>query len=113
LEGKRERKVYEITQKGKKTLKKLIERQQNMRKSLLSMIMSTIGITDSNIPNDFESLFGPELLEETSLVGKTINEKLEILSKRKMVISKIISKLQNVVDEINQRIESVEIDRRE
>ncbi|MFX0027613.1 MAG: PadR family transcriptional regulator [Candidatus Hermodarchaeota archaeon] len=107
MEGKRERKVYDITQKGKKTLKMLIERQQNMRKSLLSMIMSTIGITDSNIPNDFESLFGPELLEDTSLVGKSSDEKLEILSKRKMVISKIVSKLQNLVDEINQRIENI------
>ena len=108
MEGKRERKVYDITQKGKKTLKKIIERQQNMRKSLLSMIMSTIGITDSNIPNDFESLFGPELLEDTSLVGKTKNEKLEILSKRKMVISKIVEKLQNVTNEIDQRIKSLE-----
>ena len=107
-EGKRERKVYDITQKGEKTLKKIIERQQNMRKSLLSMIMSTIGITDSNIPNDFESLFGPELLEDTSLVGKTKNEKLGILSKRKLVISKIAEKLQNVTNEIDQRIKSLE-----
>jgi DNA-binding PadR family transcriptional regulator len=107
MEGKRERKVYNITQKGKRTLKKLIERQQNMRKSLLSMIMSTIGITDSHIPNDFESLFGPELLEETSLVGKTNKEKLEILARRKMVISKIVGKLQNLVDELNQRIDSL------
>lgn len=105
MDGKRERKVYEITEKGKKTLKKLIERQQNMRKSLLSMIMSTIGITDANIPNDFESLFGPELVEDTSLVGKTDAEKLEILSKRKGVLSKIIEKLHNVVNEINQRID--------
>jgi DNA-binding PadR family transcriptional regulator len=108
-EGKRERKVYDITQKGKKTLKMLIERQQNMRKSLLSMIMSTIGITDSNIPNDFESLFGPELIEDTSLVGKTNDEKLEILSKRKMVISKIVDKLQNLVNEIDQRIKNLKI----
>lgn len=107
MEGKRERKVYDITQKGKKTLKKLIERQQNMRKSLLSMIMSTIGITDSNIPNDFESLFGPELIEDSSLVGKTNEEKLGILSKRKIVISKIVDKLQNVTKEIDQRIESL------
>ncbi|MFW9879487.1 MAG: PadR family transcriptional regulator [Candidatus Thorarchaeota archaeon] len=107
MEGKRERKVYDITQKGKKTLKKLIEKQQNMRKSLLSMIMSTIGITNSNIPNDFESLFGPELIEDTSLVGKTNKERLEILSKRKMVISKIVSKLNNLADEIDQRIESL------
>ncbi|MFX1375362.1 MAG: PadR family transcriptional regulator [Promethearchaeota archaeon] len=109
-EGKRERKVYNITQKGKRTLKKLIERQQNMRKSLLSMIMSTIGITDTNIPGDFESLFGPELLDDTSLVDKTNEEKFEVLSKRKMVISQIVSKLQNVVDEIDQRIESLKKD---
>jgi DNA-binding PadR family transcriptional regulator len=107
MEGKRERKVYEITHKGKKTLKMLIERQQNMRKSLLSMIMSTIGITDSNIPNDFESLFGPELLDDSSLIGKTKEEKLQILSRRKMVISKITDKLQNVTNEIDQRIESL------
>ena len=109
MDGKRERKVYEITEKGKKTLKKLIERQQNMRKSLLSMIMSTIGITDTNIPNDFESLFGPELIEDTSLIGKTDAEKLKILSKRKGVLLKIIEKLQNVVNEINQRIDTLKI----
>ena len=107
MEGKRERKVYEITLKGKRTLKKLIERQQNMRKSLLSMIMSTIGITNSNIPNDFESLFGPELMEDTSLVDKTDDEKLGILSTRKLVLSKIVDKLQNVITEIDQRMGSL------
>jgi DNA-binding PadR family transcriptional regulator len=107
MDGRRERKVYEITTKGKKTLEKLIERQQNMRKSLLSMIMSTIGITNSNIPDDFESLFGPELIEDTSLINKTDEEKLKILSKRKLVISKIVAKLQNVVNEIDQRIKSL------
>ncbi|MBY8984139.1 MAG: PadR family transcriptional regulator [Candidatus Lokiarchaeota archaeon] len=109
MDGRRERKVYEITLKGKRTLKKLIERQQNMRKSLLSMIMSTIGITDSNIPNDFESLFGPELIEDTSLIDKTDDEKLGILSTRKLVLSKIIDKLQNVIDEIEQRMKNLKI----
>jgi len=107
MDGKRKRKVYHITIKGKKTLKKLIEKQQNMRKSLLSMIMSTIGITNSNIPEDFESLFGPELIEDTSLIDKTDKEKLTILSKRKLVISRIVDKLQNVVNEIDQRIKSL------
>jgi DNA-binding PadR family transcriptional regulator len=109
MEGKREKKVYEITEKGKKTLEQLIERQQNMRISLVSMIMSTIEITDSNIPNGLESFLGPELLEETSLVDKTPDEKLEILSRRKIVISQIVSKLQNVVDEIDQRIENLKM----
>lgn len=107
MEGKRERKVYEITPKGKITLNKLIERQQNMRKSLLSMIMSTIGITNSHIPNDFESLFGPELIGDTSLIDKTDDEKLGILSTRKLVLSKIIDKLQNVINEIDQRMKSL------
>ncbi|MFW9821526.1 MAG: hypothetical protein ACFFE4_01235, partial [Candidatus Thorarchaeota archaeon] len=91
----------------RETLKLLIERQQNMRKSLLSMIMSTIGITNSNIPNDFESLFGPEVIEDSSLIGKTDQEKLSILSKRKLVITRIIDKLRNVVDEIEQRIKTL------
>jgi len=107
MDGKRERKVYEITPKGKITLNKLIERQQNMRKSLLSMIMSTIGITNSHIPDDFESLFGPELIEDTSLIDKTDDEKLGILSTRKLVLSKIIDKLQNVINEIDQRMKSL------
>jgi len=107
MDGKRERKIYSITEKGRKTLKKLIERQQNMRKSLLSMIMSTIGITDTNVPNDFESLFGPELIEDTSLIDKTNDEKLTILSKRKLVLSKIISKLQNLINDIEQRIRNL------
>ncbi len=107
MDGKREKKVYEITEKGRKTLKKLLERQQNMRKSLLSMIMSTIGLTNFSLPNDFEDLFGPDLIDDASLIGKTDDEKLKILTKRKLVLSKIVNKLENFVNEINQRIESL------
>ncbi|MFX1311912.1 MAG: PadR family transcriptional regulator [Promethearchaeota archaeon] len=107
MDGKREKKVYTITSKGKETLKMLIERQQNMRKSLLSMIISTIGITDSTIPSELEELFGPEILEEV-LMNKNNKEKLEILSKRKIVISRIIDKLNNLVNEINLKIEDLQ-----
>jgi DNA-binding PadR family transcriptional regulator len=107
MDGKRERKVYEITEKGRKTLKKLLERQQNMRKSLLSMIMSTISLTNLNLPKDFENFFGPDLVDDSSLIGKTNDEKLRILSKRKLVLSKIVNKLENFVNEINQRIENL------
>ena len=106
-DGKRERKVYEITEKGRDTLKEIIERQQTMRKSLLSMIFSTMGITDETIPNEFEDIFGPEILDDQSLIDSTNKEKLEILEKRRMVISKIISKLQNVIDEIDLRIKDL------
>ncbi len=104
MEGKRERKVYEITRKGKKTLGMLIERQKDMRKSLLSMIISTMGITDTTLPSDLESLFGLELIVDTSLIGKPDSEKIEILSKRKLVLSRIIEKLQNVANELDERI---------
>ncbi len=107
MEGKRERKVYEITEKGRRTLKKLLERQQNMRKSLLSMIMSTIGLTNLTLPKDFEDLFGPDLIDDSSLIGKTKDEKLNILSKRKLVLEKIVKKLDNFVNDIDQRIESL------
>ncbi|MFX1501993.1 MAG: PadR family transcriptional regulator, partial [Promethearchaeota archaeon] len=107
MDGKRERKVYEITEKGREALTILLERQQNMRKSLLSMIMSTIGLTDFSLPDDFEEFFDSDLIDDASLIGKTKNEKLKILSKRKLVISKVISKLENLVTEINQRIENL------
>ncbi|MFX1420333.1 MAG: PadR family transcriptional regulator [Promethearchaeota archaeon] len=108
MEGKREKKVYEITEKGRKTLKKLLERQQNMRKSLLSMIMSTIGLTNLSLPNDFEDLFGPDIIDDASLIGKSNDEKLKILIKRKLVLSKIVSKLENFVNDIDQRIKKLQ-----
>ncbi len=107
MEGKRERKVYRITEKGRKTLKMLLERQQNMRKSLLSMIMSTIGLTNLVLPKDFEDFFGPDLIDDASLIGKTKDEKLQILSKRKLVLSKVVNKLDNLVNEIDQRIDNL------
>lgn len=111
MDGKRERKVYSITPKGRETLKTIIERQQNMRKSLLSMIISTIGITDSTIPNELEELFGPDILEEV-LMNKSDKEKLKILSKRRIIISRIIDKLNNVVNEINLKIEDLRVSRK-
>jgi PadR family transcriptional regulator PadR len=107
MDGKRERKVYEITTKGSRTLKKIIQKQQNMRKSLLSMIFSTMGITDDTIPNEFEDLFGPDIIDDQSLIDKAAEDKLEILEKRKAVLIKIIEKLNNVVNEIDLRIKNL------
>ncbi|MFX1408825.1 MAG: PadR family transcriptional regulator [Promethearchaeota archaeon] len=107
MDGKRERKVYEITSEGREMVKELIERQQTMRKSLLSMVLSTMGITDDTIPNEFEDLMGPDIIDDQSLINKTNEEKLEILNKRRIVLSSIIEKLQNVVNEINQRIKKL------
>ncbi|MFX0041219.1 MAG: PadR family transcriptional regulator [Promethearchaeota archaeon] len=112
MEGKRERKVYEITEKGRNTLKMILERQQNMRKSLLSMIMSTIGLTNLALPKDFEDLFGPDLIDDASLIGKTSDEKLKILSKRQLVLSKVVNKLENLLNEIDQRIENLKSNRK-
>jgi len=107
MDGKRERKVYKITPKGTRTLKKLIEKQQNMRKSLLSMILSTMGITDDTIPNEFEDLLGPDIIDDQSLIDKTDEEKLKILDNRKAVLKKIIEKLHNVVEEIDLRMQNL------
>lgn len=107
MDGKRERKVYDITLKGKKTLKSLISRQQNMRKSLLSMIISATGLTDSTLPADLEELLGVELIVDKSLTNKTDKERLSILTRRKLVLIKIVEKLQNVVNELDQRIKDL------
>ncbi|MFW9785448.1 MAG: PadR family transcriptional regulator [Candidatus Heimdallarchaeota archaeon] len=107
MDGKRERKVYDITLKGKKTLKSLISRQQNMRKSLLSMIISATGLTDSTLPADLEELLGVELIVDKSLTNKTDKERLSILIRRKQVLIKIVEKLQNVVNELDKRIKDL------
>jgi hypothetical protein len=70
--------------------------------------MSTIGLTELSLPKDFEDLFGPEIIDDASLIGKTKDEKLKILRKRKLILSKIANKLQNFVDDINLRIENLE-----
>ena len=45
--------------------------------------------------------------ESTPPVDKTDDEKLGILSTRKLVLSKIVDKLQNVITEIDQRMGSL------
>jgi len=71
------------------------------------MILSTMGITDDSIPNEFEDIFGPDIIDDQSLIDKTTEDKLEILKKRKAVLTKIIEKLNNVVDEIDLRMQNL------
>jgi len=74
--GKRESKEYSLTIKGKEILTKLVEKQQEMNLSLLSMISAVTSI--KNIPNH---LFN-QSFQQNILMNKSDKEKIEIINRR-------------------------------
>ena len=74
--GKRESKEYSLTIKGKEILTKLVEKQQEMNLSLLSMISAVTNI--KNIPNH---LFN-QSFQQNILMNKSDKEKIEIINRR-------------------------------
>jgi DNA-binding PadR family transcriptional regulator len=90
--GERESKEYYLTMKGKKILKKLVEKQQEMSLSLFRVISDVIDI--KTLPSRVFDFFG-QPLQENILMGKSDEEKIEILNERLEIlnfISDIINK---------------------
>jgi len=85
--GQRESKEYSLTMKGRKILKKLVEKQQEMNLSLLSMI-STVSDLKS-LPNHLLAFFS-QSFQENILMGKSPEEKIDILSKRVEILNLIL-----------------------
>ena len=65
--------------KGRKILKQLVEKQQEMNLSLLSMmsVVSDVNLLPSNLLEFFRQSF-----HENILMGKSNEEKIDILTKR-------------------------------
>ncbi|MCK4371109.1 MAG: PadR family transcriptional regulator [Candidatus Lokiarchaeota archaeon] len=78
-QGQRESKEYSLTPKGTKILKKLVNKQQEMNLSLLSMVSTVIDI--SSLPNHLLDFFN-QSYHEYILRGKSSEEKIGILSRR-------------------------------
>ena len=99
----RTRKIYEITQEGKKALKKLVIKQQNMISELRSLIFSIYGY-DGNysledlkiiLPND--PIFGWK-------DGKSDEEKIENLNYYKGVIKETIIFYKNILQDLEKEL---------
>ena len=86
--GQRESKEYSLTTKGKKVLTMLVEKQQEMSLSLVRMISTVIDI--NTIPNNLLTFFS-QSYHDKILIGKSVEEKIDIISRRLEIISFILS----------------------
>ncbi|MFX0167159.1 MAG: PadR family transcriptional regulator [Promethearchaeota archaeon] len=77
--GKRESKEYSLTIRGARILKKLVKKQQDISLSLLSLASTVLDI--DSLPNYLIEFFS-QTYPEQILMGKTIEEKIEILNRR-------------------------------
>ena len=85
--GQRESKEYSLTMKGKQTLKMLVEKQQEMNLSLLSMISAVTNV--DALPSSLLDFFS-QSYKENILMDKSKEEKIDILSKRIELINLIL-----------------------
>jgi ATP-dependent helicase/DNAse subunit B len=73
--------------KGKKILKRLVEKQQEMSASLLSMMSTVLDI--QSLPHHLIAFFS-QSFHENVLMGKSSEEKIDILSKRVDILNLVL-----------------------
>ncbi|MFW9942031.1 MAG: PadR family transcriptional regulator [Candidatus Thorarchaeota archaeon] len=83
-QGQRESKEYSLTMKGKKILKRLVEKQQEMSVSLLNMMSTVMDI--QSLPNHLITFFS-QSFHENMLMGKSNEKKVQLLSKRVEILN--------------------------
>ncbi|MFX1418746.1 MAG: PadR family transcriptional regulator [Promethearchaeota archaeon] len=85
--GQRESKEYYLTKKGREILKMLVEKQQEMNLSLLSMITAVLDV--KNLPSNLLDFFR-QSYQEIVLIDKSRDEKINILSRRIEIMNLIL-----------------------
>lgn len=91
----RQKKVYEITSKGKETLKMIIQKHQIMTESIKSIILSTLDITDETEPSFLEDIERLISMPEMELIGaQSAESKVEILEYHKKLLEERIKVMQ-------------------
>jgi len=109
-ESGRTKKIYDITSKGKETLKMLLQKHSMMINSIRSMLLSTLDITDIHDPSflgDLEKLIshpGIGLMMEDSIESKIeilkynkemTKQRLKIMNSNLQIMDNILSKLES------------------
>ena len=100
----RQKKIYEITQKGQDTVKMLVHKHQMMIESIKSIILSTLGITDVDNPSfldELEKIMGGPL---KAITTNSFEEKIvtlryhkELLKKRMNMMSVNLEKSEEIL----------------
>ncbi len=105
----RQKKIYEITSKGKETLKMIIQKHQIMTESIKSIILSTLDMTDETEPSFLEDIERLISLPQMELIGAQSPEsKVEILEYHKKLLEeriKVMQKNLRAIDDILIKLE--------
>lgn len=109
-ESGRSKKIYDITPKGKETLKMLLQKHSMMIDSIRSIVLSTLDITDIHDPSflgDLEKLIsfpGIDLMMENSIESQIelikynkemTKQRLKIMNNNLQIMDNILSKLES------------------
>ena len=86
-QGQRESKEYSLTMKGRKILKMLVEKQQEMSLSLLSMMTTVLDI--KSLPNHLVAFFS-QSFHDNILMGKSSEDKIDILTNRVEILNVVL-----------------------
>ena len=103
--GGKIRKIYEITPKGKETLKIIIEEYLNLRKSINTLMSYTIGTNKEFLNIIFEKMHPLGIPFERNLLEKyQAKDKLELLEMSDTFISQRIRELKDLKQQIEKSI---------
>jgi len=102
VEG-RNQKIYEITQKGKETLKLMLEKHRLIEESFEALKTAMLGDEKGVLPKGFHKI-GPFDLISERLDEKSDEEKLEYLMNQKLRLSRDKEKVNLTLQRIEEKI---------
>ena len=105
VEG-RNRKIYEITSKGKATLKLMLEKRKIIEESFETLKTAMLGNEKGVLPKGYHKI-GPLKLMLTRLDEKSDKEQLEFLELYKLRIHRDMKKLKEQSQRIEERIDKL------
>ncbi|MFX0105286.1 MAG: PadR family transcriptional regulator [Candidatus Hodarchaeota archaeon] len=105
VEG-RNRKIYEITPKGKTTLKLMLEKHKIIEESFETLKTALLGDEKGALPKGFHKI-GPLKLMLTRLDKKPEKEQVEFLELQKLRVHQDMKKLQEQSIRIEENIEKL------
>ena len=105
VEG-RNRKIYEITSKGKATLKLMLEKRKIIEESFETLKTAMLGDEKGVLPKGYHKI-GPLKLMLTRLDEKSDKEQLEFLELYKLRIYREMEKIKEQSQRIEERIDKL------
>lgn len=106
VEEGRNRKIYEITSKGKATLKLMLEKHNLIEESFETLKTAMLGNEKGVLPKGYHRI-GPLRLILNRLDEKSNEEQLEFLELQKLRVHRNVEKLNELSQRIGERIDKL------